>query len=134
MSRENFNDGVQMDTNDLADGAKSSSHFYWWLSTCVLHAPTSTELEAILGMDARGTLATPELAAAMEGLISAAGEVPSTQREQRLGVEYTRLFGGLLEGSAPPPPYESLWRENRLMGESTASAIAFYLRAGFSGL
>jgi len=50
---------------------------------------------------------------------------------ERLSIEHTRLFGGLQEGYGPPPPYESLWREGRLMGETTEAVARAYLAAGY---
>lgn len=50
---------------------------------------------------------------------------------ERLAVEHARLFRGISETYGPPPPYESLWREGRLMGEATEAVLRTYLDAGF---
>jgi TorA maturation chaperone TorD len=49
----------------------------------------------------------------------------------RLGVEHTRLFGGLQEGYGPPPPYESVWRDDPAVGTVTAAVAAAYRAAGY---
>jgi len=49
----------------------------------------------------------------------------------KLAQEHTRLFGGISEEYGPPPPYESLWREGVLMGESTVQVARCYLEAGY---
>ena len=49
----------------------------------------------------------------------------------RLATEHTRLFRGVREGYGPPPPYESLWREGRLMGDGTVNVARAYIEAGF---
>jgi TorA maturation chaperone TorD len=42
-----------------------------------------------------------------------------------LGAEFTEAFRGLRQGS-PPPPYESLYREGVLFGETTQQVIESY--------
>jgi TorA maturation chaperone TorD len=34
----------------------------------------------------------------------------------------------------PPPPFESVWREDRLIGESTLAVIKAYVEAGFADI
>lgn len=48
-----------------------------------------------------------------------------------LAQEHTRLFCGISEEYGPPPPYESMWREGVLMGESTVQVAQCYLAAGY---
>lgn len=55
----------------------------------------------------------------------------SGENAQRLALEHTRLFRGISEEYGPPPPYESLWREGQLMGESTLHVSSRYLEAGY---
>jgi TorA maturation chaperone TorD len=45
-----------------------------------------------------------------------------------IAVDRTRLFRGVSENYSPPPPYESIYRENRLMGESTSEVSLLYSR------
>lgn len=49
----------------------------------------------------------------------------------RLGVEHTRLFGGLQEGYGPPPPYESVWRDDPTVGTVAAAVAEAYRAAGY---
>jgi len=51
-----------------------------------------------------------------------------------LAVDYTRLLGGLHRDYGPPPPYESVYREGKLMGETTLRVLSHYQRAGFEAI
>jgi putative dimethyl sulfoxide reductase chaperone len=53
---------------------------------------------------------------------------------ERLSVEYTRLFRGISAGLGPPPPYESLYRGDRLMGQFAEAVRRHYSAAGFGDL
>jgi TorA maturation chaperone TorD len=64
-------------------------------------------------------------------LAAVRGERDAPELSQRLAVEHTRLFGGIREAYGPPPPYESLWREGQMMGETTVSVLKAYAAAGF---
>ncbi|MDZ7296055.1 MAG: hypothetical protein ONB14_11610, partial [candidate division KSB1 bacterium] len=96
---------------DLAAAAEDRSRFYWWLATWVLAPPSEAMLSAMLNMEDGTELATPAMTQALAGMIAAARAVPYDERESRLGVEYTRLMGGLMQDGAPPPPYAGVWRE-----------------------
>jgi TorA maturation chaperone TorD len=48
---------------------------------------------------------------------------------EMLAVEYTRLFTTAIPG-VPCPPYESIYRENEVMGNSTISVLECYNQAG----
>ena len=52
---------------------------------------------------------------------------------ENLAIEYTRLFRGLKREYSPPPPYESVYREEdvRTFGEVTAVVRNQYRRHGF---
>ena len=43
-------------------------------------------------------------------------------------------MSGIQEGLGPPPPFESVWREDRLIGESTVAVIETYAEAGFADI
>jgi TorA maturation chaperone TorD len=45
---------------------------------------------------------------------------------EELAVIYTRLFRGIKRGYSPPPPYESVYREGKVMGESTIKVMRKY--------
>jgi len=65
-------------------------------------------------------------------LLSVFRQTPDRQQlADRLAVEHARLFRGIREGYGPPPPYESLWREGQLMGDSTVRVATRYLEAGY---
>lgn len=71
----------------------------------------------------------------MSGLedMHAALDVPDLDAvAERLAREHLRLFGGLDEATGPPPPYESVYREGRLMGDTTQDVLAAYADAGIS--
>lgn len=51
-----------------------------------------------------------------------------------LGIEYTYLFHGLKKDSGLAPPYESVHRESRLIGEMTKSVINAYADAGYQDI
>lgn len=117
--------------NDFTASAQDRSRFFWWLAEWFLNPPTQDQ---IAGLPAADT-ATPadRLDAAWHALAAAAPEADAATREQ-LGIEFTRLFSGIQEGSAPPPPFESVWREDRLIGESTVQVIEAYAKAGFADI
>ncbi|CAG0949786.1 MAG: molecular chaperone TorD family protein [Candidatus Methanoperedens sp.] len=50
---------------------------------------------------------------------------------EMLAVEYTRLFTTAIP-QVPCPPYESMYREDVIMGHSTLSVLDFYNRAGLN--
>lgn len=60
--------------------------------------------------------------------ITAFSHQPRAETLRRFAVDRTRLFRGISESYSPPPPYESIYRENRLMGESTSEVSRFYSR------
>jgi TorA maturation chaperone TorD len=50
--------------------------------------------------------------------------------QNELAVEQTRLFRGISPKYGPPPPYEAVYREGRVMGESTQEVLRKYSKAG----
>jgi TorA maturation chaperone TorD len=49
---------------------------------------------------------------------------------KRIAIDRTRLFRGVSEKHSPPPPYESLYREQRLSGQTSVDVYRFYCRLG----
>lgn len=118
-----------MNQTDHAASAEDRSRFFWWLAEWFLSPPDSERIATLPEPDGETPIdpldsAWQDLAAARPG----AGDL------ERLGVEYTRLFSGVQEGQAPPPPFESVWREDRLIGESTVQVIEAYATAGFADI
>ena len=50
---------------------------------------------------------------------------------EMIAVEYTRLFTSAIP-QVPCPPYESMYREDIIMGHSTLSVLDFYNKAGLN--
>lgn len=120
-----------MTQSDFTASAQDRSRFFWWLAEWFLSPPTQDQIAGLPAPDA----ATPvdRLDAAWQALSAVAPEADATTREQ-LSVEFTRLFSGVQEGMGPPPPFESVWREDRLIGESTVQVIEAYAKSGFADI
>ncbi len=118
-----------MNQTDYAALAEDRSRFFWWLAEWFLSPPDAERIASLPDPDTADDsdaldIAWHTLAVAKPG---ADGTVLDT-----LGVEFTRLFSGIQEGMGPPPPFESVWREDRLIGESTVAVLDAYSRSGFA--
>jgi TorA maturation chaperone TorD len=120
-----------MQASDLAASAEDRSRFFWWLAEWFLNPPSRDMLAGL----AQGDESPPQDAmdAAWLALARAVPD-PESASLEALGAEFTRLLGGVQEGLGPPPPFESVWREDRLIGESTVAVIEAYARAGFADI
>ena len=115
---------------ESAPVAQQRSEAYWFLAALFADPPALPVL---------ATLAAGAADAADAGDAGFAAEIFSAVREtadaadavQTLAVEHTRLFGGISEEYGPPPPYESMWREGRLMGESTVAVAQAFATASY---
>jgi TorA maturation chaperone TorD len=119
-----------MDAGWIEGAASRRARNYFLLSRVFQERPTCGLLEEIrtafapsgdegeLADDAAELCRTASRGASDSGLVSA------------LAVEFTRLFGGLSERGAPPP-IESVIREGRLLGDSTAAVSRAYADAGY---
>ncbi len=68
---------------------------------------------------------------AIEIFVKSTEDVPEEKLAEELAVEFTMLFRGLKPGYGPPPPYESVYmNERRVMGESTLEVMNEYAAAG----
>lgn len=85
------------------------------------------ELGAVFAPTGEEGALTADAAALSRAALDAAGDA---ERVRALAVEFTRLFGGLSENDLPPP-IESVIREGRLFGDSTAAVRAAYAAAGY---
>lgn len=70
----------------------------------------------------------------VENFINKSRKSPLKEVREKLSVEFTRLFRGVKRFYGPPPPYESVYVEEkgRIMGESTVKVSKEYARAGVS--
>ncbi len=102
---------------------------YWFLSRLLLERPEAGFL---------GEIAVRAAARDNDDLLLLAEHAGRAARDEGLSIdllrEYTFLLRGLREGEGPPPPYESLYREKRLMGDSTAHVMRHYHAAGFGDI
>ena len=125
-----------METAALADIAQRRSRTYWLLSRLVLEAP-SPEFLAELGGALDGAPPDAGLPLGYEtiALSKAVKEAHADPgAPETIGVERTRLLAGLSRAHGAPPPYESVFREDKLPGESTVAVSAAYAEAGFEPL
>lgn len=116
--------------NEWAKLAESRSKNYWFLARFYLERPESCFLS-----DLSSSITASMESEANASLMQMSDEIRRIQGDgtasTALGVEYTRLFRGIEEGYGPPPPYESVYRENRLMGDSTMDVMRHYQASGF---
>lgn len=105
--------------------SRQRAEAYWFLASLFAEPPESDQLARLAELDVAPDGPAGEIVASLQG-----AESPS-ELARRLAIEHLRLFGGLREGYGPPPPYESLWREGRMMGEATVAALHAYGEAGF---
>jgi len=68
----------------------------------------------------------------ISGFISEFRDMPGEETLRLISVDRTRMFRGLSEKYSPPPPYESVYREQRLSGQCTTEVVQFYHKMGVS--
>jgi TorA maturation chaperone TorD len=116
-------------TTDHALPSLQRAEAYWFLAS-LFGGPISSEALARLAVVNDGVPSEEQgMAAALHDAL--AGESDWNAFAERLAPEHARLFLGLREGHGPLPPYESLWREGRVAGESALSVAKAYSEAGF---
>lgn len=123
-----------MTQNDFSAPAEERSRFFWWLSEWFISPP---DQEKLASLPQAGTASRSEVADALDAAWQALGvatQGTDTTAREGLGTEFTRLMSGVQEGMGPPPPFESVWREDRLIGESTLAVIDAYNQAGFADI
>ncbi len=121
-----------MNQSNLTASAEDRSRFFWWLAEWFLSPPNQDKLASLL------TTTEPEpptdaMDSAWLALACAAPDLENISLDE-IGGEFTRLMSGIQEGVGPPPPFESVWREDRLIGESTVAVIESYAQAGFADI
>jgi len=113
--------------------AESRSKNYWFLARFYLERPEPGFLAEL----SSALTATPSVEV-NQPLSRLNDEIQRMQTDDSaivtLQKEYTRLFRGLREGYGPPPPYESVYRENHLVGDTTSDVIHHYRQAGFGDI
>jgi len=102
---------------------------YWFLASLFGSPIDRQALERVAGVAA--DLTPDEAGIAREVRAVLASESDVGVLAERLAIEHARLFLGLRQGYGPPPPYESLWREGRIQGETTLEVARAYSAAGF---
>lgn len=118
-----------MDCTDEGRIAAQRSQTYWLLSRLMWEQPSQQllqELAASLSTSSDATI-EPLRAAVSRGLESPADLLD-------LQVEFTRLLRGVGRHAGACEPYESMAREGKLFGDSTAAVAAAYLEAGYQDI
>jgi len=135
----------------LNDAEKTNRHFsvaearrsvYELLSGFYLDLPDREMVRCVFDPDFEKKLCAVasafETGEMQEGLGLIAGFISSfkgglpEETLRRIAVDRTRLFRGISEKNSPPPPYESVYREERLWGESSINVYRFYCKVGLA--
>ena len=112
------------------DRAARRASSYFLFSRLIHEPPNTASLRELAD-----TLASIQDEGALEGDIAELHRVADAsagddRRVTDLAVEFTRILGGLSERGGAPP-IESVAREGRLLGETTAAVSIAYAEAGF---
>lgn len=129
---------VQQQHNTLSAHSERSeivgeySRVCWFLSDFFLRCPDQiflTELQQHLSTQQKQFMQQPD--SALAGLWQILQQGADNELTQQLAIEYTRLFAGLHRDDTLPPPFESLYRGDTLMGEVTLAVMGSYQQAGY---
>src|SRR5512134_1478689 len=102
------------------EAARVRSQTYWFLSGFFLERPDEDFLARLAqNIGAADSVSDPVYGPALAELAVAM----RTTSPDRLAAEHTRLFGGVQPGYGPPPPFESVHRGERLLGDSTQDVL-----------
>ncbi|MEA3276011.1 MAG: molecular chaperone TorD family protein [Pseudomonadota bacterium] len=116
-----------MTDSALSGGQRAKA--YWFLASLFGHRMDADALQRIASVNAGVQSEEAGIAADIHTALDS--EADWGELAERLAAEHARLFLGLREGHGPPPPYESLWREGRIAGDSTLAVATAYSEAGF---
>ncbi len=128
---------------DVQELATARARLYQLLASVYARPPAPDFLKFLAGWAASQTEAegsSPMLSEQMKhGLTTLddffknLGERSWEQLGQAASIEFTRLFRGVTQHYSPPPPYESVYREEggRVFGELTVDVHQEYRRFGF---
>jgi TorA maturation chaperone TorD len=116
--------------------AEQRSKIYWLLSAFFLDAPTADGLlELRSQLSARPREPDDDIDPLLDEFQSVLGPEPDlSELARELCVEYTRLFHANKQGLGLAPPYESVYRESRLPGETTKAVVDAYADAGYEDI
>lgn len=122
--------------------ARLRSRAYDFLSSLYLEPPSEALLSALLSSEFRAALAAmaeaaggavPEVAkgtALIRDCMDELRERPAEEALTSLSSAFTSLFRGLKPQRSPPPPYESVYTEGRVMGVAVSDVTRTYASAG----
>jgi len=113
--------------------AEEHSRVCWFLSDFFLRCPDQTFLtELQQQLCSQQQQITQQPASGLAKLWQVLDTGVNDVLAQRLAIEHTRLFAGLHRDEGPPPPYESLYRGDNLMGDIISLAVMdSYQQAGY---
>jgi len=116
-----------MTRDDFELSSRQRAEAYWFLANLFASRLEADDIArmAALGEAGEESGLASEIFAACTGL----GDPEAGALD--LAREHARLFCGISEEYGPPPPYESLWREGQLMGETTVQVARCYVEAGY---
>ena len=120
--------------------AEARSRVYDLLSALYLELPSLKLLQSVFGAEFERQLSSVVskfgVGEMKQGLKLIASfvvtfkEQPEEEVLRRVSIDRTRLLRGVDPRHSPPPPYESVYREGRLWGKSTAEVSQTYGRLG----
>ncbi len=109
--------------------AENRSKLYWFMGTLFLIKPDEDFIIRL--SDELSSVADDMLKTEIEALKRSLETRHISELVEQLEYEFTRLFHGVHKNYGPPPPYESVYRESNIMGDSTRAVIERYSEAGF---
>jgi TorA maturation chaperone TorD len=122
------------------DTAEARRLVYDLLSVLYLELPDVKMVEAVFDHDCETQLSAIgslfNKGEMQEGLqlignfISCSRQRSKAEILQEVSVDRTRLFRGIDEKYSPPPPYESVYREDKLCGKPAGEVSALYTTVG----
>ncbi|MEE8353399.1 MAG: molecular chaperone TorD family protein [Dehalococcoidales bacterium] len=131
------------ETVSSAELAQARGKLYEFMSAQFAGPPDAEMLVLVadwasqqMASDSAGEWLSPEMndaLAAIGGFFQGAGDRSREDLGEEVAIEYTRLFRGIKKEYSPPPPYESVYREEdgRVFGEVTTVVRNQYRRHGF---
>lgn len=117
--------------SDFATLAAARAGMYDFLAI-LCTKPTARTIDSIMKQSVSfsgGRTATEDLREAMDGFRSSRPDL-SAEGELALQVDWTRLFRGVAKGYSPPPPYESVYKEGLLGGQTSQAVARVYAASG----